>query len=60
MLTRIRVEKLVVMEQQRCELLDWAMMDISRLGRSPIFLGLVVVFVVVDGLRQLWFVIFEQ
>ena len=37
MLTRIRVEKLVVMEQQRCELLDWAMMDISRLGRSPIF-----------------------
>ncbi|MFS7957362.1 hypothetical protein Hanom_Chr07g00665491 [Helianthus anomalus] len=29
MLRRIRAEKLVVMEQQRCKLHDWAMMDIS-------------------------------
>ncbi|KAF5816135.1 hypothetical protein HanXRQr2_Chr03g0130981 [Helianthus annuus] len=37
MLGRIKVEMLVVMKQRRCRLHDWAMMDISRLGRSPIF-----------------------
>ncbi|KAJ0681429.1 hypothetical protein HanPI659440_Chr16g0635821 [Helianthus annuus] len=39
----VRQAELVVMVERRIELQDWAMMEISRLSRSPIFFCLVVV-----------------